>query len=187
MCCCSIEYKSLGKGPQEAPHVAGAPSTSENGDASIDTATPGDKAALDQSHRQEGGNDQPSLAFFPADHAGYIAKVSGMHVAAVVSVAVLLLARRRQTKIYKKKGKSMMLVRSVISSCGRLTSPALILLSRPLPCPSLLPSFPPRLPKIDCIGPQMRGLVVQTAARCFGPLPHRTLLHVGLTCTTDVS
>ena len=88
VCCCSIEYKSLGKEPSQARHVASAAGSSGDSSSSqdeqphIDTASPEDKAALDQSHEQEGDNDQPSLAFFPANHTGYIAKVRlpGGHV-----------------------------------------------------------------------------------------------------------
>lgn len=88
VCCCSIEYKSLGKEPSQGRQVASAAGSSGDSSSSqdeqphIDTASPEDKAALDQSHEQEGDNDQPSLAFFPANHTGYIAKVRlpGGHV-----------------------------------------------------------------------------------------------------------
>ena len=77
--CCSIEYKSLGKDPSEARQVESSgpsgDSSSQHGQSHVDTATAGDKAALDESQHQDGGDDQPSLAFFPADHTGYIAKV----------------------------------------------------------------------------------------------------------------
>ena len=77
--CCSIEYKSLGKDPSDAPQVessgsSGDSSSSQQVQSHVDTATAGDKAALDESQHQDGGDDQPSLAFFPADHTGYIAK-----------------------------------------------------------------------------------------------------------------
>lgn len=80
-CVCSIEYKSLGKDSSEARQMgsaagsSGESSSSQDAEAGVDTATAEDKAALDASYRQEGDNDQPSLAFFPADHSGYIAKV----------------------------------------------------------------------------------------------------------------
>lgn len=78
--CYSIEYKSLGKDPSEARQVessgsSGDSSSSQHGQSHVDTATAGDKAALHESQHQDGGDDQPSLAFFPADHTGYIAKV----------------------------------------------------------------------------------------------------------------
>ena len=43
-------------------------------------ASRGDTQALEGASQGEGINNQPSLAFFPADKTGYIAKVSALWV-----------------------------------------------------------------------------------------------------------
>lgn len=72
------EYTNLAKEAQEAePDSQAKASKQEEDNSNPDTASRGDKSALEGAagEGQEGLDNQPSLAFFPADQTGYIAKV----------------------------------------------------------------------------------------------------------------
>lgn len=75
---CRGEYTNLAEEAQEAePDSQAKASKQEEDNSNPDTASRGDKSALEgaASEGQEGLDNQPSLAFFPADQTGYIAKV----------------------------------------------------------------------------------------------------------------
>ena len=84
-CVCRGEYTNLSEvgngsnGHSEVPHAQAedkaAKEKQQQDDSNPDVASQGDAKAL-HGAAQEGLNDQPSLAFFPADKTGYIAKVS---------------------------------------------------------------------------------------------------------------
>ncbi len=74
---CRGEYTNLSQEANEAESDTQAKaSKQEEDDSNPDAASRGDKRALDGATQgQEGLDNQPSLAFFPADQTGYIAKV----------------------------------------------------------------------------------------------------------------
>ena len=77
---CRGEYTNLAEEEevQEGEPESQAKAAKQEGDNSNpDTASRGDRMALEGAagEGQEGLDNQPSLAFFPADQTGYIAKV----------------------------------------------------------------------------------------------------------------
>lgn len=74
---CRGEYTNLSQEASEAESDTQAKASKQEEDNSNpDAASRGDKRALDGATQgQEGLDNQPSLAFFPADQTGYIAKV----------------------------------------------------------------------------------------------------------------
>ena len=74
---CRGEYTNLSQESNEAESDTQAKASKQEEDNSNpDAASRGDKRALDGATQgQEGLDNQPSLAFFPADQTGYIAKV----------------------------------------------------------------------------------------------------------------
>jgi len=71
---CRGEYTNLGQDTDGNESNSEAKAKQDQDDSNPDTASRGDKKALDGA-TQEGLDNQPSLAFFPADQTGYIAKV----------------------------------------------------------------------------------------------------------------
>ena len=74
---CRGEYTNLSQEARETDFDTQAKASKQEEDNSNpDAASRGDKRALDGATQgQEGLDNQPSLAFFPADQTGYIAKV----------------------------------------------------------------------------------------------------------------
>ena len=70
------EYTNLSE--QADDDESQAKAKQEEDDGNPDSASRGDKKALDGA-TQEGLDNQPSLAFFPANQTGYIAKVTYNH------------------------------------------------------------------------------------------------------------
>lgn len=77
--CCTTdfrgEYTNLGQEADGSEGQAKAKAKQQTDNDDPDVASRGDAQALDGA-TQEGLEDQPSLAFFPADKTGYIAKVN---------------------------------------------------------------------------------------------------------------
>lgn len=72
------EYTNLSEQANGSESQAAAKDKQEKDNDDPAVASRGDAQALEGATRGEGLDDQPSLAFFPADKTGYTAKVSAL-------------------------------------------------------------------------------------------------------------